>query len=382
LDFLLGSGPLILGHAPAPVVEAIQRQARDGTTYYALNRPAIELAELVASIPGCVEQLRFVSTGTEATMHAIRLARAATGRRKLVLCHDSYHGSHDTSIVAHLGKAKARAGGVPDGVSSDVLLATFDDTSTFDQLFRQFPRSIAAVMLEPMQRCIQPSPGFLESIRRLAHEYGALVVFDEVMTGFRVAFGGAQERFGVVPDLVCYGKILGGGLPMAAVGGRRAVMQLADATDKSRPFVHVSGTMNGNPLAAAAGLATLTQLHKPGMYTRLEALGERLRRGLREQIAASPVTGEVRGVGPLAAVSLPTGGGSNHDQQRLRELTSLMLADRILVQLQTRFYVSAAHTEDDIDRGVEVFGSALRRIAPRTARTRFSAAVLPGGSSE
>ena len=292
-------------------------------------------------------------------MHAVRLARAATHREKVILCSESYHGSHDVSITAHLGPARAAAGGVPEGVTADVLLATFNDLESFERIFSEYPDSIAAVLIEPMQRCIEPKPNFLQSLIDLAHRQGSLVIFDEVMTGFRLAFGGAQERFGAIPDLVCYGKILGGGLPLAAVGGRRAVMQFADASDKARQFVHISGTMNGNPLSAAAGLATLNELSKASAYEGLNRLGERLRVGLRQQLDAAGATAEVRGVGPLAAVVLSTHDPEDPPVRRINELTAAMLKSGILVQLQTRFYVSTAHTDEEIDHAVQVFGEAL-----------------------
>lgn len=359
LDFLLASGPLILGHAHPSVGEAVARQLDDGCAFHALNRPALELAARVVDVPGCVESVRFASTGTEATLHALRLARAYTRRDKVLIFSGSYHGSHDTSLVGHRG-ARAQRGGVPRSSFQDTVVAQFNDVAGLEDAFAAHDDSLAAVLIEPQQRSRDPLPEFLPRLAQLCRDAGAVLIFDEVLTGFRLAFGGAQEYYGVEPDLVCYGKILGGGFPLSAIGGRAEIMRLADParSHKSR-YVHISGTLSGNPVSAAAGLATLAELDQPGVYDRLHELGKRLRTGLREQFIAHSVEGSVIGSGPIAAVQFADPGEPGSAAALRDEVNAELIRRGILVQLHTRFYVSLVHTEDEIDAAVETFGDAL-----------------------
>lgn len=360
VDFLLSSGPMILGHSHPKVRQAVSDQMADGFAFNVLNRQAIELAERIVAVPGCAELVRFASTGTEATMHAVRLARAFTGRDKVLVFTGAYHGSHDLSIVGHRGAVKAAKGGVPAAVVEDTLLATFDDISSVESVFAQHGDQIATVLLEPQQRSVDPSPGFLDRVAELCRRNGTVLIFDEVLTGFRLAYGGAQEYYGVSPDVVCYGKIVGGGFPLSAVAGRQEIMRLADpALANTSQFVHLSGTMSGNPVSAAAGLATLEELDKPGIYERLHAAGERLRSGLREQMRSHNVTGSIAGSGPIAAVRFGQNGQSEHAAALRSEVNRKIVERGVLAQMQTRFYLSLAHSDDDIDFAVGVFGEAL-----------------------
>ena len=360
LDFLLASGPLILGHSHPAVNKAVAAQLRKGSAYYSVNRPAVELAEMIVGVPGCAELVRFASTGTEATMHAIRLARGYTHREKVLVFAGGYHGSHDVSIVGHRGALRAQRGGVPAAVVDDVLIASFDNIDSVRGVFADHGGEIAAVIVEPQQRSLDPSPGFLDELRDICTANGAVLIFDEVLTGFRLAYGGAQEYYGVTPDLVCYGKIVGGGFPLAAVAGRREIMSLADpARSGESHFVHFSGTLSGNPIAAVAGVATLGELQKPGVYARLHALGGHLRNGLREALDYAGVEGEVIGSGPLAAVSFRDFDGPDSGKLLKSKVNGEMIARGILVQLQTRFYVSLLHTESELDQAVDAFADAL-----------------------
>jgi glutamate-1-semialdehyde 2,1-aminomutase len=360
IDFLLASGPLILGHAHPRVCEAVARQLSKGSTFYTLNRPALELAGRLVEIPGCVEMVRFASTGTEATLHAVRLARAYTGRDKVLIFAGSYHGSHDLSIIGHRGAARAESGGVPRSAIEDTVVARFNDISSVEASFAVHGSSLAAVLVEPQQRSLDPLPEFLPRLAQLCRSAGVVLIFDEVLTGFRLAFGGAQEYYGVEPDVVCYGKILGGGFALSAVGGHREIMRLADPTLASASnFVHISGTLSGNPVSAVAGLVTLAELEEPGVYEHLHKLGERLRTGLAGQLNAHGIGGSVIGSGPIAAVEF-----SDPAEPRsglvLREAVNRALILRgVLVQLQTRFYISLVHTEAEIDFAVDAFGAAL-----------------------
>ena len=355
IDFLLASGPLILGHAHARVCDAVARQLSKGSAFHAVNRPALELAARIADIPGCVEMVRFASTGTEATLHAVRLARGYTGRDKVLVFAGSYHGSHDLALIGHRGPTMARGGGVPHG------------------------GSLAAVLVEPQHRSVDPLPAFLPRLAQLCRSAGTVLIFDEVVTGFRLAFGGAQEYYSVEPDLVCYGKILGGGFPLSAVGGRRDIMTLADPALSSSPnFVHISGTLSGNPISAVAGLATLAELERPGVYERLHGLGERLRDGLAREMHAHDVGGSVIGSGPIAAVKFSETRRPRCDAP-LRETVNRELIGRgVLVQLQTKFYVSLVHTEREIDYAVDTFGAALGAATEGESDCNKGRTFVPG----
>lgn len=368
VDFLLASGPLILGHAHPRVTEAVTEQMARGCAYHALNRPALDLAARLVDMPGCVEMVRFASTGTEATLHAIRLARGYTGRDKVLLFAGSYHGSHELSLVGYRGAVQAQRGGVPRSAIEDAVLARFNDLDSVERAFEDHRDSLAAVIVEPQQRSLDPAPGFLARLAELCRDSGAVLIFDEVLTGFRLAFGGAQEYYGVRPDLVCYGKIVGGGFPLSAVGGRRDIMQLADpARSGDSAFVHISGTLSGNPVSAAAGLATLVELGRPGVYDRLHELGRRLRDGLRAELDSRGIMGSVIGSGPIAAVDFADG-------PHLKDAVNRELLLRgVLAQMRTRFYLSLAHTEAEVDFAVEAFGQALSAAA-NGARTQTTTA--------
>jgi glutamate-1-semialdehyde 2,1-aminomutase len=363
LDCLLASGPLILGHAHPRVCEAVSRQLGKASTFCATTRPTLELAERVAEIPGCVEMVRFVSTGTEATLHAVRLARAYTGRDKVLVFAGSYHGSHDVSLIGHRGAVRAQGGGVPRSVTQDTVVADFNDIASVEEAFALHGPSIAAVLIEPQQRSIDPLPGFLERLAEICGTEGTVLIFDEVMTGFRLAFGGAQEYYGVEPDLVCYGKILGGGFPLSAVGGRKEIMRLMDpARASSASFVHVSGTLSGNPISAVAGLATLDELERPGTYEHLHELGGRLRTGLTGELRKQGVAASVTGSGPIAAVEFSDIGEPGTGRALKAAVNRELIRQQVLAQLQTRFYVSTVHSEEDVDFAVDAFGSATATV--------------------
>lgn len=284
-DFVMSWGPLVLGHAPEAVVRAVQAQAEFGTSYGAPTELETRLARKVAELMPGVEMLRFVSSGTEATMSALRLARAFTRRDKIVKFSGHYHG-HSDMLLVQAGSGVATLGlpdspGVPSGAAQDTLTLPFNDLAALEELFARFPEQIAAVILEPVagnMGLVRPKAGYLEGLRRLTREHGALLIFDEVMTGFRVALGGAQAHYAVEPDLTTLGKVIGGGLPVGAYGGRREIMQWVAPAGP----MYQAGTLSGNPLAMAAGLATLEEWSRPGVF---EAAAEAART-LIEGIAA------------------------------------------------------------------------------------------------
>ena len=368
VDFLLASGALILGHAHPRVCQAVTGQLSKGSAFHAVNRPALELASRIAELPGCVQLVRFASTGTEATLHAVRLARGYTGRDKVLTFAGAYHGSHDLSLISHFGVAKATGGGVPRAATEDTLIARFNQIDSVEEAFASHGSDLAAVLVEPQQRSLDPSPDFLPRLAQLCQSANVVLIFDEVLTGFRLAFGGAQEYYGVEPDLVCYGKIVGGGFPLSSVAGRREIMRLADPALGSSPnFVHISGTLSGNPVSAVAGLATLAELEQPGVYEQLHRLGGRLRAGLSQQLNAHGVGASVIGSGPIAAVEFSDLGSPGSGQLLKQAVNRELLLRGVLVQLLTRFYISLVHTETDVDIAVDAFGAAITAAVERLA---------------
>jgi glutamate-1-semialdehyde 2,1-aminomutase len=288
LDYCGSWGPLILGHAPPDVVEAVQAAAAKGLTFGAATAAEAELAELVCEYVPSIEMVRFVSSGTEATMSALRLARAYTKRSKVVKFEGCYHG-HADGLLVQSGSGVATlslpdSAGVPESYAAETLVAPYNDIEAVDALFQARGEEIAAVIVEPVAAnmgVVPPAPGFLELLRTFCREHGALLIFDEVISGFRTGLGGWQAAAGVMPDLTCLGKVVGGGMPVGAYGGRREVMQLVAPLGP----VYQAGTLSGNPLAMAAGIATLRQLAKPGFYEALEAKSQRLAHGIEAAIA-------------------------------------------------------------------------------------------------
>ncbi len=283
LDYVQSWGPMILGHGYPSVLEAVTRASMRGFSFGAPTEAESILAKLVIESVPSIEMIRFVNSGTEATMSALRLARAFTGRSKIIKFSGCYHG-HADMLLVQAGSGVATMGlpdspGVPAEATSNTLIATYNDSEAVKELFRIYPDDIAAIIVEPAAAnmgLVLPSPGFLEQLRNICTAFGALLIFDEVMTGFRVALGGMQERTGIQADLTCLGKIIGGGLPVGAYGGRREVMQLVAPLGP----MYQAGTLSGNPMAMAAGIATLEELRKPGRYVELERKGQLLSSGI------------------------------------------------------------------------------------------------------
>ena len=360
VDWVMSWGPLLFGHADPETVEAVVAAARRGTSFGASTEAEVELAEKIADAVPSIESVRLVSSGTEAAMSAIRLARAATGRDRILKFAGCYHG-HADALLAEAGSGLATLGipstpGVPSAVTADTLVAPYNDLAAVEA---GADESLAAVLVEPVagnMGVVPPEPGFLEGLRAVCDRVGALLVFDEVITGFRVARGGAQERFAVLPDLTILGKILGGGLPVGAFGGRRDVMErLAPAGD-----VYQAGTLSGNPLATAAGLSVLRRLRDPAVYAELERRGARLEAGLREAGAT------VQRVGAMLTVFQREGAVRNlvdaqaSDTDRYAAVFRALLERGVYVapsQYEAMF-LSLAHGDEEIDRTVEAFAAA------------------------
>ena len=302
IDLICSWGPLILGHCNEAVETAVQEAVKKGLSFGAPTAIEVEMAELVCEMTG-VEMVRMVNSGTEAVMSALRLARGATGRNKLIKFEGCYHGHSDCMLVKAGSSALAggcpSSAGVPEGTAADTLTAQFNDLDSVRQLLDQYPGQVAAIIVEPVAAnmgVVGPNPGFLEGLRELCDQHGALLIFDEVITGFRLAPGGAQEYFGVRADLVTFGKIIGGGMPVGAYCGSRALMEQVAPCGS----VYQAGTLSGNPVAMAAGLAQLTYLKEhPEVYATINANGQRLAEGLRGAAAQAEVPVTVNQVGSL-----------------------------------------------------------------------------------
>lgn len=375
LDLIGSWGPLILGHAHPEVVEAVAAAASRGTSFGAPTESEVELAELIVSALPSIEMVRFVSSGTEATLAALRLARAATGRSKVLKFAGCYHGHADAMLVS-AGSGAATLGlpdspGVTEGTRQDTIVAVYNSMDSVDEAFDRFGDDLAAVIVEPVAAnmgVVPPVPGFLEQLRERCRTFGSLLIFDEVVTGFRTGWSGAQGMLGVTPDITTLGKVIGGGLPIGAYGAGREVMGMVAPQGP----VYQAGTLSGNPLSVAAGLATLRVLAQPRTYERLEQLGGRLAEGLD---AAAKETGTplvVQRVGSMLTAFFTDGpvfdfdSARRSDANRFASFFHSMLEVGVFLppsQFEAMF-VSLAHTEDDVAAIVEAARSSFERIKP------------------
>jgi glutamate-1-semialdehyde 2,1-aminomutase len=373
LDYLLGSGPLIAGHAHPAVVDAVQRQAALGSTFYTLTEPILSLAQRIVESAPCAEMVQFCASGSEATLYAMRIARAATGRDAVLKFEGGFHGSNDYALMSLYPSVheaypapQPDSLGIPAAIRHEVFIAPYNNLVETATQIEQHHERLAAIIVEPMQRVIEPAPGFLQGLRDLATRYGLVLIFDETVTGFRLGKSGAQGHYGVVPDLATYGKIIGGGYPLAAVAGRTDLMEMADFRRRGQEgFVYFSGTLNGNAVAAAAGLATLDILNEEGAYERLFAAGERIRRGLKQVFADQGIAVQVQGVGPIFQLFLTPEPINDYwsakgaDAVTMKEIASEVF-ERGFFLSGDKAYLSVVHTEEDIDQTVAAFSDVLR----------------------
>ena len=380
IDYHLGSGPALLGHAHPEVVAAVERQLPKGSTYYFLNEPVIELAERMVRACPCADQVQFTGSGTEATFFALRMARAATGRDKVLKFEGGWHGMNDYGLWGTVPSqpsaypnAEPDSIGIPDALRGQVLVAPFNDAERAATIIAEHAHELAAVIVEPLERVLVPVPGFLQALREITTDYGIVLIFDEVVTGFRIAWGGAQERYGVVPDLATYGKAMSGGFPMAAIAGRSELMAHLDARRMPRErLVWASGTLNGNPISASAGVAALQVLERPGVYEHLHHIGGRLRReitaiGARYGFSAqTPGEDAVFGVRFMSLDAPRTWEDLLTADKDLGQQWAIELLRRgILVNPNEKFYISIAHTDADVDVTLEAVEAAFAAMQQR-----------------
>jgi len=373
IDYCMAYGSLILGHAHPEVLEAVRLQLDKGTLYGTPIEAEVELAELIARIVPSIEMIRFVNTGTEATMHAIRAARAYTSRNKIVKFEGCYHGAHD-SVLVKAGSGAARLGvpmslGIPEGTVKNTIVLPFNDIESLERVFEQNMEEIAAVIIEPVMGnagVILPREGYLQRIRKLTKESGAVLIFDEIITGFRLALGGAQEYYNVIPDMTTLGKIMGGGFPIAAFGGKKDIMELIAPVGK----VYQAGTFSGNPVSVIAGLTTLRILSREFIYRKLELTCEKIRKGLIDIVEDAGVDAQVNNIASMFQIFFTDQPVIDYESAQRSDKIMFMHYQRELMkrgvfippsQFETCF-ISIAHTDEDIERTLEAAESAIKAV--------------------
>jgi glutamate-1-semialdehyde 2,1-aminomutase len=376
LDYCMAYGALLDGHAQEEVVEAVQKAMGRGSIYGQPTEMEVELASLIRSLVPSMEMLRLVNSGTEATMHSLRLARGFTGRQKILKFEGGYHGAHD-SVLVKAGSGASTLGipnseGISRDVARDTIMSKFNDEQLTTKIIEDHAEELAAVIVEPVMGNmgpILPRPGFLETLRKTTREEQVILIFDEVITGFRIALGGAQEYYKIRPDITVMGKILGGGLPIAAFGGRREIME------KLAPLggVYQAGTYSGNPVSVAASLATLQSLKRRAgqLYPKLERSGEQMRRGISDLIESAKLTAQVNGLSSMFQIFFTDQPVTDYDSARtadpgrFNKYFQSLLASRVFVppsQFETCF-LATSHTDDEIQLSLDAVGSALRSLS-------------------
>jgi glutamate-1-semialdehyde 2,1-aminomutase len=375
IDFVGGAGALILGHAHPAVTAAITEQAALGTHFFGtLNKPALQLAELMRVALPHAEKIAFTTSGSESTFYALRMCRAFTGRDKILKFDGAYHGNHDYSVVSFASRSianypvgRADTGGLPSVLPPTVLVAPYNDLIAARKIVEQHRHELAAMIVEPIQRVVPPLPDFLPGLRKIADEFDVPLVFDEVVTGFRLALGGAQEYFGVKADVAAYGKVLGAGIAIGAVAGRADIIGLAAPSNRDNPnFAYVNGTFHGNPLGAAAGIAMLTELARPDFYKDLHKRSQQLRAESQKILDRHGIEGIVAGEASLWQILFRKTQPRNYadllssNMDRVKKWDSFALKNGIYALPGVRRFVSAAITEEDVEKFCEVLDATCR----------------------
>jgi glutamate-1-semialdehyde 2,1-aminomutase len=373
VDFLLGSGPMFAGHAHPEVMAAVQEQIPLGTTFFVNNEHGIQLAAAIVEAVPCAEKVRFVSSGSEADAYAMRLARAWRKRDKILKFEGGYHGMSDYGLMSlspkrpgNFPQAVPDSAGIPRSVRDEMLIAPFNDGAMAASLISEHRDELAGVIVEPFQRLIPPQPGFLETLREVTAKHGIPLIFDEVVTGFRFAYGGAQEYYGVTPDICTLGKIIGGGFPLAAIAGREKYMRHFDrGLVGDDGFLMQIGTLSGNPVAAAAGVATLKVLKQPGTYEKLFATGRELMAGIARIVKEAGLPAQVLGAPPM--FDLVCAEGDLHDYRAvlrgdkdMQERINRRLLEGGVLKGGGKMYLSIAHDAEDVRHTLAAFAAAVQ----------------------
>ncbi len=374
IDYLIGSGPMLLGHGHPEVLEAVMEQLPKGMTFFANNSKGVELAEAIIDAVPCCEQVRFVASGGEADMYALRLARAYTGRDKILKFEGGYHGM---SAEAQMSLAPSRevnfpqavpdSAGIPSGVAEQMLIAPFNDLEAVETLLNEHD-DIAAIMAEPLQRIIPPLPGYLQGLRALCDKYNVLLIFDEIVTGFRLAYGGAQERYGVTPDICTLGKITGGGFPLAALGASAEIMKHFDKSQVGEAgWLMQLGTLSGNPVASVAGLKTMEILRREGTYEQLRATGAALQQMQVDELTKAGIPHQICGDETLFDVYFTETPcrdyrSARHDDPKRNALYNDVLRENGIFKSPGKLYPSLAVTEADLEQTREAVKQAVAAL--------------------
>jgi glutamate-1-semialdehyde 2,1-aminomutase len=371
IDYLIGSGPMILGHGNEEVLDAVHEQLGKGMTFFANNAAGIELAEEICRAVRCAEQVRYVSSGGEADMYAMRLARAYTGRNKIMKFEGGFHGMSAEALMSlapnklvNFPQAVADSAGIPQGVRDEMLIAQFNDIEMVRSIIAEHGEDIAAIIVEPLQRVIPPAPGFLEALREECTNHGILLIFDEIVTGFRFAYGGAQELYGVVPDVCTLGKVIGGGFPLAALAGSAEIMAHFDLSKVGADgFLMQLGTLSGNPVAAVAGMKTMEILRREGSFERLRNNGRTLMAAISEhltkhghahQIIGDPVLFDV----VFCETAITDYRGYLKGDVKKNAHFNKVLREQGIFKIPGKLYPSLALTDEDLERTSEAIGVA------------------------
>lgn len=374
IDYLIGSGPMLLGHGHPEVMEAVLEQLPKGMTFFANNAKGIELAEAITQAVPCAQQVRFVTSGGEADMYALRLARAYTGRTKILKYEGGYHGmsaeaqmSLAPSVQVNFPTAVPDSAGIPPSVAQDMLIAPFNELSATESLLAEHS-DIAAIIVEPLQRIVPAEPGFLQGLRDLCDRHNVLLIFDEIVTGFRLAYGGAQERYGITPDIATFGKIIGGGFPLAALCASAEIMSHFDkAAVGADKWLMQLGTLSGNPVAAAAGLKTMEVLRRPGQYDLLRNHGEMLTQTITHALNARGIAHHICGDPTLFDVyftkTKPVDYRSaRHDNPEQAHHWNASLRASGIFKSPAKFYPSLALSQEDLQHTIAAFDRAAQAV--------------------
>ena len=374
IDFSMGWGSALVGHANQRVITAAAAQARLGANFACVNRRSLELAERLISISPACDQVRFCASGTEATQYCGRIARANTGRTKILKFEGAYHGANDLGVTS-LFPCKQRpfpspersCNGTTENAADQILIAPYNDLDTTEDIVLSNADELAAIIVEPLHRCLKPSPGFLQGLRSLCDRENIILIFDEVVTGFRLAFGGAIQYYGVTPDLIAYGKALGGGFPIGVFGGKKDLLEIVqESRMNQKPYVWTASTLGGNPVTCAAAWAALDHLEQPGVYQHLHETGTYLREGLKNTMAEIGITGRVIGDGPLAQFIFSPDPVTDYRSTRAgdrakarRIMLGLIQRGIFLNPMGTKLYISTEHTSEHCDVLIDAFRQSL-----------------------